>query len=66
MSKPKYNVRIGKRHNTVYVRTPKGRILRFNRTDLDRNAAKLVARNVRFTLNSAGETLNPEHWTVIK
>ena len=66
MSQSSYSVRIGRKRNTIYVRTPKGRILRFNRTELDRDTAKMVARRVRHVLNVAGETLNPEHWTVIK
>lgn len=60
-----YSVRIGKKHNTIYVRTPKGRILRFARMDLDRNAAKLIARRVRSQLKR-GNKLNSTYWQVIK
>lgn len=61
----KYRVRIGKKRNAVYVRTPKGRVLRHTRELDSREHAKELAARVRHHLKDCG-TLTRSHWTVIK
>lgn len=60
-----YSVRIGKQNNTVWVRTPKGRVLRLHRHDLSRDQAKRVANRIRSQLKRGGK-LNSAQWQIIK
>lgn len=61
----KYSVRIGKKHGTVYVQTPKGRVLRYNRVDLTHDQAKRLARRTRGALGK-GAKLSRTFWTVVR
>ena len=65
MSQSSYSVRIGKRRNTVYVRTPKGRVLRYHRAGSTRARAKDLARQVRSHLKRGG-TLTQSRWIIVK
>ena len=60
-----YNVRIGKKCPTVYVRTPKGAVLRYTTTLPSRGSAKKLAGQVRSRLKRGGK-LNPKHWTIVR
>lgn len=61
----KYSVRIGRKANTVYVRTPKGSILRFIGKLPSRDSAKRIGNQVRRRLARGGK-LDPKLWTVVK
>lgn len=61
----KYSVRIGKTQNTVYVLTPKGRVLRYiGCVFVKRTHARKASAFIRSALR-AGEKLDPKFWTVL-
>lgn len=60
-----YSVRLGKKHNTVYVLTPKGHVLRFLGQGMSREEAKKLSRQVRSRLKSGGK-LHSAQWRVIR
>ena len=60
-----YSVRIGKTSTFVYVRTPKGTVLRSDGQLPSRAAANDFARRVRKHL-SAGNKLNPKRWVITR
>jgi len=60
-----YSVRIGKINNTVYVRSAKGSVLRYNTELPSRAAAKKLSTRVRSVLRGGGR-LDSNLWTIIK
>jgi len=60
-----YSVRIGKKSARVYIRTPKGAVLRLKQEAKDREAAKQLARSVRRRLSGGGR-LRKDCWDVVR
>lgn len=58
------SVRVGRKHNTVWVMYPSGSIYRHCRIFTTREAAKALARKVRQRVRSGG-ALTPSAWSKV-